>query len=286
MRANLAVAVGLSAALSAAGCSRTGDENLGLKGKPGTFTVDVAQLARPGELVRAAFMPSREIDQRLGPHRIESRATLKVEPPGKPAESLDETWQLDSDAQGAFRAVHESSRGYGYEAALVGGELYVRPRWGKFVKRKPEGDEADRLRAAVETAGSEYLKLLERFIVVREDGRTQVHGRSAVKLKLAASPSPTAAPAEAEPGKKWRESMAVRYIEGDAYVDAASGALLGLHLDAAYSFVREKSPFVVTVSFKQTAASPETIVAPADAIDSPHRTRPMLDRAELLEGLK
>jgi hypothetical protein len=216
---------------------------------------------------------------------------LKIETAGRPPETLDESYVVDADGRGAFHVSHDNSRGYGYEAELVGGELFVKTRAGKLVKRKPEEDEADRLREAVEGTSADYLKLLERWITVREDGRAQVAGRSAIKLKLAATSSPAPAPANPEGSKQWRSSMEVRYIDGDAWVDAASGALIGLKLDSAYSFSREENgkktgPFSVVLAFRQNAAAPEPITAPTDAVDSPQRTRPMLDRSELLEGLK
>jgi hypothetical protein len=291
MRATFAVAVAGVAVLAATACSRQGDENLGMQAKPAAWAVDVAQLTKPSELVHAASMPAPELDKKLGAHRFEASSTTKIEPPGKPVETMDEGYALDADGQGNFRVLHANSHGYGFEAESFGGELYVRPRYGKYVKRKPEGDEADRLRASVETLAPEYLKLFERWISVREDGRAQVLGRPAVKLKLAATSSPSAVVADGDPSKKWRESMSVRYIDGDVLIDAGTGALVGIKLDAAYTFTREEGgkktgPFAVTLAYRQTAAAPEQLTAPTDAIDSPHRIRPMLDRSELLEGLK
>jgi hypothetical protein len=290
MRATFAAVAGV-AVLAASACSRQGDENLGMQAKPAGWVVDVSQLTKPRELVHAASMPARELDKKLGAHRFEATSTTKIEPPGKPTEALDESYNLDTDGQGSFRVLHENSHGYGFEAESLAGELYVRPRYGKYVKRKPEGDEADRLRSAVETLAPEYLRLFERWISVREDGRAQVLGRPAVKLKLAATPSPSSPAADNDPSKKWRESIAVRYIDGDVLIDAGTGALVGIKLDAAYTFTREEGgkktgPFAVTLNYRQTATAPEQLAAPADAVDSPHRIRPMLDRSELLEGLK
>src|SRR4051794_5326511 len=122
MRATFTVAVAMLAGLS---CSRQGEENLGLQAKPTGWTVDVGQLTRPAELVHAATMPARELDKKLGPHHFDASSNLKIEATGKPAETLEETYQLDADGRGSFRVLHENSRGYGFESELVGDELYV-----------------------------------------------------------------------------------------------------------------------------------------------------------------
>ena len=267
-----------------AGCTHEGDENLGL-GRKQARAIDVLELEKPAELVRAASQPGAGLDQKLGPRRIEASSQLKVEPPGKPAELYDESYTLDSDGKGALHLQHDSGTQSGMEAIVSGGQLYVRPRFGKFVQRRPEGDEVDRLRVVVEGVGGDYLALLERWLLVREDGRVQVAGRPGVKLKLQAVPEPTSAPAERDPARAWRDTVKVRYVDGELTVDAASGALLAARLNTSYTFRKDGKPYAVTLSFKQTTAPPQPIEPPAVFIQAPRRTRPMLDRDELLKGL-
>src|SRR5687767_6327865 len=144
-----------------AGCSRGTDENLGMGSKPQPAAVDVAKLTQPTELLRVLALPGSELDRRLGARHVEASSSVKLEPPGKPAETLDETFKLDSDGAGALHLTHDNSRQMGIEAVVHGGELYVRPRYGKFIKRRPEGDELDRLRATVEAVVGDDLALLE-----------------------------------------------------------------------------------------------------------------------------
>jgi hypothetical protein len=290
MRATFTVAL-LVVGIAGPGCSRSGDENLGLATRPANWTVDVAQLTQPAELAHAASMPGREVDKRLGAHRFEATSKMKIEPPGKPAETLEEAWRLDTDANSDFHALKGNDHGYGFEATVSGGDLYVRPRYGKFVKRKPEGDEVDRLRAAIDGVAGDYVKLLERWLQVREDGKTTVAGRPAVKLKLSASASPAPVTVETDASRKWRETVNVRYVDGDVLIDEKTGAVVGMRLETSYTFDRDvdgkqTGPFAVTLDYKQSAGAPEPVQAPADAVAAPHRTRPMLDRAELLDGLK
>jgi hypothetical protein len=279
------------ALLVLAGCSRQGEENLGLKQAP-VAAVDPAQLTQPSQLLRALSLPGAARDAHLGAHHFEASATLKIEPPGKPAESLAETWKLDSDGKGAVHLLHENDHRTGMEAIVSSGLLYVRPRFGKFVERKPEPDEVERLRATVEAVAADDLALVQHALVAREEARTTIGGRPAVKIKLSAAPSPAAAPKESDPGKKWRETLQVRYIDGEVAVDAASGALLSARLSLSYSFEREgtKGPFQAALSYTASTGAPGTtidaITAPVDFAAAPHRTRPMLDRTELLEGLK
>ena len=56
--------------------------------------------------------------------------------------------------------VHDNSRGNGFEAVALADDLYVKPRYGKFVRRKIESDELERLRATAETAAASDLELV------------------------------------------------------------------------------------------------------------------------------
>ncbi|HWE30971.1 MAG TPA: hypothetical protein VHB97_23350 [Polyangia bacterium] len=268
-------------------CSgRHGDENFGLS-SGGAGSVDVARLTQPDELVRALSLTGRELDGKLGAHRMDATETLKLELGDRQTVSLDETFAVEADGRGGVHLAHDNSRGNGFEAVALNDDLYVKPRYGKFVRRKIESDELERLRATAETAAASDLRLINRFVQVREAGTATVAGHAGVKLTLAARSTPDGAPAmETEPGRKWRESVNVRYIDGDVVLDAKSGAPLAVRLEAQYTFARDGKPVQATLAYKQTTA-PETVAvaAPADWTTL-SRPRPMLDRQQLLEGLK
>src|SRR5689334_21521814 len=164
------------------------EENLGLSGPHAT--VDVARLTQPEELVRALSLSGADLDARLGAHKMDASATLKLELPTRETRTLEETFAVRSDGRGAVQLTHENSRGNGFEAVAAGSDLYVKPRYGKFVRRKREGDELVRLRATAETPAASYLRLLQRFVQVREAGHAQVAGHAGVKLALSARTSP------------------------------------------------------------------------------------------------
>jgi hypothetical protein len=201
-------------------------------------------------------------------------------------EKLDESYRLDADGKGAVHLVHDNSRD-GLEAVVSGGEVYVKPRYGHWTKRRSEGDDAARLRDNVEGVPAAYLDLFSRWLTVKELSRSQVNGRPAVRLQLGAtaSPAPPAEPTDLD-YKKWRDTVKVRYLSGEWLLDAATGAPLSGKLEASYTFERSdlKGPTAVTLSYEQHAGAPEPIVAPADAVE-PLRARPLLDRDALLDGL-
>jgi len=273
-----------SVSLSACG-GHHGDENLGLSnGK--TSTVDVAKLTQPDELVRALSLSGRELDAKVGAHRMDATETLKLELGDRQTAALDETFAVESDGHGGVHVAHDNSRGNGFEAVALNDDLYVKPRYGKFVRRKIESDELERLRVAAETAAASDLRLVERFVQVREGGTATVAGHPGVKLTLSARTTPDATASESEPGRKWRDTVNVRYIDGDVILDGKSGAPLAVRIEAQYTFTRDGKPVQATLAYKQTtAALADAIAAPADWATL-SRPRPMIDRQQLLEGLK
>jgi hypothetical protein len=265
--------------------TRHGDENFGLSsGKPAS--VDVARLTQPDELVRALSLSGRALDGKLGAHRMDATETLKLDLGDQKSVSLDETFAVEADGRGGVHVAHDNSRGNGFEAVALNDDLYVKPRYGKFVRRKIESDELERLRATAEAAAASDLEVIERFVQVRDAGTATVAGHAGVKLKLAARSTPDAPVAETEPGRKWRETVNVRYIDGDVVLDAASGAPLSVRLEAQYTFARDGRPVQATLAYKQTTAPETTAIAPPADWTTVSRPRPMLDRQKLLEGLK
>jgi hypothetical protein len=274
---------GVVGGLVAIGPSRA-TESLGLPMER-AVAVDVSRLATPAELVHALELPGAALDQLLGARRVEAHSSIKLEPPGRPAEKLDESYRVDSDGKGAVHLIHDNARD-GLEVIATGGQLYVRPRYGHFTRRRAEHEDVARLRDNVEGVAGAYLELLQRWLVVKEIGRTQVGGRTAVRLSLAATASPSSGSAQSLPYRKWRDTIKVGYVNGEWLLDAASGAPIQGKLEASYTFERSdlKGPVAVTLQWEQHGGAPEAIQAPADAVE-PRRPRPLLDRDILMEGL-
>src|SRR5512142_3028784 len=110
-------------------------------GKEPPLVVHAEKAAEPEELARIVRMPAREIAARLGALRVAGTSSLRT-----PSEQLEETIALDVDTKGNWHAMRENSREQGVEAWSSPEELTVKMRYGKPVKRRPEGNEAERLR--------------------------------------------------------------------------------------------------------------------------------------------
>ena len=90
-----------------------GDENLGLSSdKP---AVDVAKLTQPEELVRALSLSGRELDARIGAHKMDATESIKLELPDRSTVALDETFAVQSDGKGGVHLSHDNSRGNGFD---------------------------------------------------------------------------------------------------------------------------------------------------------------------------
>jgi hypothetical protein len=274
----------LVATVLLAACHHEGDENLGI-GDPGAPRIDVAALANPAELLRALSVHGPALDQALGPHRMQASSSLKLELPDRHAEQLEETFDVAWDGK-ALRLRHENEQDYGFEAVTVGNRLWVKPRYGKYVLRKLEGDELERLRKVAEQPAAAWLKLLLPSVQVAEAGRVAVAGQPGVKLALSARATPSGKPVLSnEPNKAWRRTVQVKYLSGDVVVATRNGVPLAVRLEAGFTFEREGKPVNATLSFKQsTTAEPGVIETPSDYVTL-SRPRPMLDRQQLLEGL-
>jgi hypothetical protein len=266
-------------------CHRGGDENLGLS-RAHDWSVDTSALARPGELEKALAVPSAEIARRLGPHRLDATTRLTLAS-GETRDTLDETFRLEADAAGGTHILHETSHGGGLETILSGGQVYVRPRYGKFVRRSPEGDEVERARDDVQGLLAGYLAVLGRFAARTASAPTSHNGRQAVATRLTLAQTP-ATFEDSEPAHAWRKSVAVSALEGEIWIDARTGAPLEAKLDARYTAKRGDHPIDVTLAFAariDAIGAVPAIAAPEGALATPQRARPLVDRETLLDGL-
>ncbi|MEO6954394.1 MAG: hypothetical protein ABI321_21530, partial [Polyangia bacterium] len=214
---------------------------------------------------------------------------------------------LDLDGKGGFHLVHDLDHpdkvgqtvakndgdsaprdkvavaAQGMEAYALAGTVYVRPRYGKFVSRRPEPGELDRLRETAETILGDDLELLSPGLAVRDVGAGSVLGHATRKLELSLGEGATAG-SDDEPRHAWRKTLKVSKLSGQVEVDAATGGPLAGKLDAEYSVPREGGQLVTHVVVTVASRSAAVLHAP-DAIPSPHRPRPMIERNQLLQGL-
>ncbi len=270
-------------------CHRESDENLGL-GERSIYkvrAVAINSLDKPSELLHALSLPGSERDRYLGAHKVEAKSTLRMSMAGSASkEALDETYAFSTDGRGNFALVHDNDHGYGTEARLKDGELFVRPRYGKFIRRRPEAEEPETLRAGVERVAADYVDLLQSGLAIDVAGKGDWQGHPVIALKFSRASKPSRPEVQREIERKWRDSVVVDRIDGAATLDAATGAPLAFKIDAAYHFDREGKQIDVALSYQEKVSpTMEPISVPVDVVESPRRPRPMLDRQQLLEGL-
>jgi hypothetical protein len=267
-----------------AGCRRSGDENLGLRGRGEEVRADLEHLDHPAELARAITLPALDQGKRLGPCTRESKTKLAVDS-GTAHDALEETVRLELDGHGASHLTRETSHGGGIEAIATGEDYYVKLRYGAFTKRKPDGDEVPHaLDEAAQTLQG-YLQVLGRFARLEPAGEQTVDGRRARGVRLTLSPSP--ATEKADEKRAWQAAAAASALDGEVWVDAESGAVLKARLTAAYTAQRGQRAIAVKLDYNErlTLGQPAKIDAPAVWSPAPSRPRPLLDRQVLLEGL-
>ena len=236
--------------------------------------------------VRVMTLSHDEVWRRLGPHRFQAKSKLRVTVGAEPPDVLDEEYVLEAGTAGAYRALYQNSHDQGREVVLVGGDLFVRPRYGTFIRRHPEQGEADRLRAETFGGLAATVEVLGRFIQARADGQPTVGGRTARRLSFSVAPQPRAAPPAPGPRHEWRATVAVKRLGGSLDVDAQTGAPLACTLKAEYTFRRGAATATAEVDYEGTVAPGAEVAVSAPAhVPQPTRTRYHAERKELLKGL-
>jgi hypothetical protein len=245
-----------------------------------------ARPAAAGEPLAAVALSHDEVWRRLGPHQFQAKSKLQVTVEGQAPDVLEEEYLLEAGTDGAYHARYENSQDQGREIVLSGGDLYLRPRYGTYVRRRPEEGEADRLRRETFGGLAAVLEVVGRFVQAQPEGQAAVAGRGARRLALALAPQPRAAAPATEPRREWRATVAVQRLSGSLSVDEQTGAPLACSLKAEYTFHRGGAAASATLEFEGslTPAAQVAVTAPAH-VPQPTRTRYHVERRELLKGL-
>lgn len=286
-------------------CHRPSDDDLGLPQRSNKV-VAVDKLTDPRELVSALTQPGSALDDKLGARGLDVKQTTSLTL-GTVTDRMEQHATLDLDGKGGFHLVHDldhpekvgqtvpkgdSETGardkvavaaQGMEAYALAGTVYVRPRYGTFASRRPEPGELDRLRETAETMLGDDLELLSPGLAIRDAGTGSVLGHTTRKLELSLGDGATTG-SDDEPRHAWRKTLKVGKLAGQIEVDAATGAPLAATLDAEYSMPRDGGALLTHLVVTLASRAAEPLHAP-DAVPSPHRARPMVERNQLLEGL-
>lgn len=217
------------------------------------------------------------------------------------AATLDETRFIEVDAGGRLQLSTQNDHGYGVEAVAAQDALYLRMRHAPYIRHRPEGDELERLRALAYEPGTAILEAVAPFVYLSTPSETTRLGRPAWQVSLSRQQpsSKPEVPANLGLGKTWRGTVEVEALDGYAVVDRQRGTLLELKLQVRFTTPRGKAPpgtAPAEAERVQVAAQHEfaavalgkdvvNIQLPAEWSEPPARSRPTLDKQELLNGL-
>jgi hypothetical protein len=309
------------------GCHRGGSGS-GSAAAPGALLADGRGLTRSEVLLQLVGVPHSEVAGRMGPHRIESVTRYTITPLSSPktgpdvtpgfradspvqpyensaawesaAATLEEKRLIEVDEQGTLHLSNQNDHGYGIEAVIEPQQLYMRLQHAPFVRRVPEGDEVERLRAVAYESGAALLETVSSSLYLSPPSEITRLGRPAWAVALSRQDGVAPRRTVDVPGKAWRGSVTVEAIDGQAVVDRQRGTLLELKLSVRFQASRGPVPpgtpsvegervqveaqhelHVVALGNKV-----ELIKAPSEWVDPPMRPRPTLDKQELLNGLQ
>jgi hypothetical protein len=288
----------LGAALALAGCGK-GDrparrelEGLVTSASEVPRAINVATLTDAAELQRAAALSHAAAAAALGPHVTEVRNTTTLAEVGGSAEPpLEITTVVELGPDGAFHALSNNSADYGEEITFVGGQVYLRPRYARWHRRPPTAPEEPlQLRDRLLGELAATLELVAPGMTITAGPDSTVAGRPAKAFALARAASPRAPAAEKLSQRAWRTSRAVEKLDGQVFVDAATGVVLGAKLAATLTFSRDGRTFSMAIDVTHQVrdvgrAPPIAPPPPEETVATPTRTGEVAERDRLLEGL-
>jgi hypothetical protein len=236
----------------------------------------------PDQGLDAAVRPAAVVSalRRLSGAHFHATAMFRVSTVGAPdaggRDAITTTTDLWIDKLGNFRLAESNDQDGGRDVVRVGSELAVALRYGKLIRRPAQDPEPQRFLEEAVGAPWAAWDTVGRFVEIGPAG-----GR-AFRLSKAAQERP--APAGATALRKWRETVAVQALVGEARLDA-SGGLQAFSLNTRFRAMRDGTPvegeIAVATSVDQ-ADAPVTMPA-TETLQARQRT--ILEERALLGGL-
>jgi len=202
----------------------------------------------------------------------------------KPALPSDITTTTDlwMDTQGNFRLVESNDRDGGREIVHVGGEVAVAMRYGKMLRRVAQ--DAENARFVAEALGAPWAawEIVRRQVEVEEAGQDSYRFRLGSRLvKLPAGFPP------AEGLRRWRDSVEVTRLEGQATLGFGGQVPLAFACKTAFRAVRDQLPVegevAVSATLDQLGKVADIAMPEAETLQVRQRT--ILEERALLGGL-
>jgi hypothetical protein len=249
---------------------------------PGCGRGKHAEIQPADQSLDAAVQPTALVSalRRLGGAHFHATASFRVSAAGGPdagsRDAVTTTTDLWIDKQGNFRLSETNDQDGGREVVRVGSELAVALRYGKVIRRPAQDPEPQRfLEEAVGAPSAAWDTVRRSLEVVPAATR-------AFRLSKAAQTSP--APAAATALRKWRETVEVQTLVGDARLDA-SGGLQAFSLSARFQAVRDGIPIEGEIAVAAVVDEVTTPVTMPAAEPLQARQRTILEERALLGGL-
>lgn len=240
-------------------------------------------LLRPSALVVALRkLPSAHF---AGAAMFRISAAGQAEEPGRDA--ITTNTELWMDRHGQFRIVESNDHDGGREVVLYGRELAVAIKPGRMIRRGAQEPEPTRLLEEAVGAPWAAWETVRRFAAVDRGGSP-----GSFRITQSAKPQAVAASfGEATPLRRWRDTVQVQGLEGEAEIDPKTGVPTSFKLRARFSATRDdKGPPValtgeLAVSARLDGIGSTPLVAAPAAEGLQARQRTILEERALLEDL-
>jgi hypothetical protein len=189
--------------------------------------------------------------------------------------------ELWLDGKGNYRLVETNDRDGGREVILVGRDLSVALRNGKAIRRPAQEPEPTRLLEEAVGAPFAAWETVRRFAAVE---RTAA---GSYRIGKSATPRPApASPVAPTPLRRWRDTVAVESLEGEARLDERTGALVAFALRARFTADRDGTALAgeTAVTARTDGIGTTPAIAAPIAEDLQLRQRTILEERALLPG--
>lgn len=230
------------------GCTGSGgvsDHDLGelvISKKSQIPSIEVDKVAtQPSELFRSLQSPHFVFAQKIGAYTFQATSHMKMVKESAEELSIKTDVRVDYSAAQSFRAVIENDAGYGYEYIGTPDWLFVRPRHGRFHKRKwNDKDEAEEILSRLISEPVGFAEFLLPYAKLTAGKRVEIT-RGEKRTELGAS---------YEKGD-WRKDANVDGVTGWAQVDE-HGYVKGMELSGQGSYLLKGSKVTVELSCKHS----------------------------------
>jgi hypothetical protein len=201
--------------------------------------------------------------------------------PASPS-AVTTTTDLWMDRQGNFRLVESNDQDGGREIVRVGSEVAAALRYGKMLRRTAQ--DSENVRFLSEAVGAPWAawEIIRRQVDLDESGQ----GVYGLRLGNRLADLPAGFP-PAEGLRKWRDSVEVKTLEGQATLDLGNHIPLAFACKATFQAVRDQLPIAgdVTVSAALDQVGKVADIAMPEAEALHVRQRTILEERALLGGL-